>query len=555
MILRTWTLTAGALPERLLEAKAPQTGFTLPGAQALAAFAGLIGVEDAPQDAPAAPQGVPFDVPALLPDDVTGEVSLERELDLSALCGECAELRFSMLCGLGEALLAGPGEQPRRLCRFGDGPLVLDLTQALTGRGRVRVILRFDAARPAGICAPVGLHVMRGAALRHVTVCPQPARLLTCRAEIEALRPGSYRLEVLPCPAAPGDGDMPPARALTLRLDAGQTRPVEMTMSVPGDAFVPGTPFDAPCVRLTLREEATHALCDALTLMTGYTGAPAPFWLPLTPRECLTPPALLLERLSDIHADSVLLPAPAPDALYIALTRAGIAVRQIAAQEERARIARFPCVTFAEASREDLPSAGLSAWQLCGMTAYLRTPDPGMTPSELLAEAAGKPVNASRAQEVLGWLRAVAVRLRAEAARQGKATGALCAPGEWAQGDIRDALRTALAPTHLSALPLFGAWWTGARFSAALHAFIAAPQPSALRAEAVLEDAQGEALARFAADCPPGGGALGLIEARLPDSPCVLELTCRLLLGDTVIEESTLPVYVGERGPLEAAFA
>ena len=40
----------------------------------------------------------------------------------------------------------------------------------------------------------------------------------------------------------------------------------------------------------------------------------------------------------------------------------------------------------------------------------------------------------------------------------------------------------------------------------------------------------------------------------MPDTPCVLTLTCRLLSGDTVLEESTLPIYVGQRGPLEAAF-
>ena len=51
-----------------------------------------------------------------------------------------------------------------------------------------------------------------------------------------------------------------------------------------------------------------------------------------------------------------------------------------------------------------------------------------------------------------------------------------------------------------------------------------------------------------------GGGVLGVIEAQLPDVPCTLELTCRLLAGETAVETHALPVYVGERGPLEAAF-
>ena len=47
---------------------------------------------------------------------------------------------------------------------------------------------------------------------------------------------------------------------------------------------------------------------------------------------------------------------------------------------------------------------------------------------------------------------------------------------------------------------------------------------------------------------------MGVIEAALPDHPCVLELTTRLLHDGEAIEESTLPIYVGERGQLEAAF-
>ena len=45
-----------------------------------------------------------------------------------------------------------------------------------------------------------------------------------------------------------------------------------------------------------------------------------------------------------------------------------------------------------------------------------------------------------------------------------------------------------------------------------------------------------------------------MIEAQLPDYPCVLTLRCMLLSGERIVEESALPVYVGERGQLEAAF-
>jgi len=93
------------------------------------------------------------------------------------------------------------------------------------------------------------------------------------------------------------------------------------------------------------------------------------------------------------------------------------------------------------------------------------------------------------------------------------------------------------------------------RFSAALEAFIPACQyEDTLLAQAVLEDGEGNVLARLDAPCKPSGGYAGVIEAALPDHPCVLELTTRLLLGNDVIEESALPIYVGERGQLEAAF-
>ena len=556
--LRAWTLSADALPDRLLDARGADDAFTLPGAEELSAFADLLGAQEDEPPQPAQ-QSAPFDLPALLPEDVSGEASLSREIDFSALCGDRAVLRLSMVSGSGEALLSNPAwpdAPPRRLCRFGDGPLSIDLSDALRSQKRLRVTLRFDGRRPAGICGPVMLCVITDAMLGDVVLRPLPARLLSLDATVTVLRAGTYQLIAQPCPStAPDAQHMPPARAVSLRLCAGETRQVQLSMSVPGEAFVPGRPYAAPSVKLTLRREDTVAPCDSRALMYGYGGAPARSWLPLTPGECLLPPQMLLDRLADLHVTSVLMPVSAPDALYAALTRAGIAVRQIADESARARIARFPCVTFAEAERTQSPDPALCAWQLCGMTAYLRAPDPGMTPAELLAEAAGRPVDDHpRRQEVLAWLRAVCVRLRAEAIRQGRAGGPLCAPGEGQQDDIRDALRTALAPTHLSALPLYGAWWTGTRFSATVQAFVSGDEMRPLRAEVTLEDMQGGTLAHLEADCPAGGGVLGVIEAQLPDVPCTLELTCRLLAGETAVETHALPVYVGERGPLEAAF-
>ena len=128
------------------------------------------------------------------------------------------------------------------------------------------------------------------------------------------------------------------------------------------------------------------------------------------------------------------------------------------------------------------------------------------------------------------------------------------APGEAFAGDTQEALRTAFAPVHLSALPLCGAWWTGTRFSAALEAYFPADTENAPdTARCTLENDSGEALAEVNIPLRRAGYA-GVIDAQLPDTPCVLTLHCALMRGDKTLESSELPVYVGERGPLEAAF-
>ena len=65
---------------------------------------------------------------------------------------------------------------------------------------------------------------------------------------------------------------------------------------------------------------------------------------------------------------------------------------------------------------------------------------------------------------------------------------------------------------------------------------------------------EGEVLARHEAVCPPEGGDAGVLTAMLPEDPCVLQLSLRLMCGEDTLEESVLPVYVGARGMLEAAF-
>lgn len=600
-LMAGWRLH-GNLPERLTPADA-ESPFTLPGAQALAAFSGLLDGAPDTQQADEPDRGAPLSLPALIPEDVPGEATLSREIDFGALRGDRAVLTFDALCGRGDISLDGKrlasfdGAHPASFSPLTAAPcaLALDLTGALRLGRRQTLSLRFDSARPAGVPGVVMLRITRHAYFADVQLAPNAAqRTITVRTQITAEREGAYALHM----QTSADDDPTLCAAASLRLSAGQIRALDLTVNVPGDIFLPGKPYAAPAMKIQLwrkpdapqstqcpatrarrpfwrgtllrpRAEAPKggrgsrgALCDSVTLLCGYPGEAVRACLPLTPAECVSEPRALLDRLSALHIPGVFLPVPASDALYRGLTRAGIGVRQRTLGDEalRARLSRLPCVTFEEtpAARE-APSLIASAWQMSGVVGQQRAIDPCLTPAELLSEAAGRAVDPQEGsvQGILGWLRAVHVRMLAEAARQRRYAGMLCAPGEWDQPDIVDALRTALAPVHLSALPLCGAWWSGSQFSASLCAFIPPdlPQGAPLRAEASLEDEAGACLAHMEADCPRAGGDIGLICAALPDAPCVLTLTTRLIRGDALLEESTLPVYAGQRGPLEAAFS
>ena len=549
-LLSHWRLFADALPQ-MDDAPAPK-GFSLPGADELADFADLLGGEtgvEADGDTPDGqePRGVPFPLPGELPPQAEGCAELRREIDFGSLAGDHATLRFDLIAGRGEALLDG---EP--IGTFEDGPLTLDVTSALRRVRRQTLTLRFDGVRPAGVFGAAMLRVSRFARLQKLAVLPDAsAQTLTVRARVIAARGGEYALRATLCIK----GEASPAREVRATLLAGETRALELSMDAPCERFAAGKAYDAPALRVQLVRAEGGAICDEDTLLCGFAGTAPRLWLPLTRKECAESPERLVSRLREMHVSCVQVPASASETLLLALTRAGIAARLHAEGEERERLSRFPCAVFApeaEGEEDGMEEPALSAWRLCGMIAFARAADPALSPQELLFEAAGRAVETD-AQEVLAWLRAVLVRLRAEAMRQGQCAGALCLPGEWEQEDVADALRAALSPLHLSALPLYGAWWTMSRFSAALHAFVPA-QEGALRAVATLESEEGETLARAAFDCPPGGGRLGLIEAMLPDRPCVLTLHTRLLRGDTAIEESAIPVYVGERGPLQAAF-
>lgn len=579
-----WRLM-GELPDELADAPAP-AAFVLPGADALAGFSDLLG-EDAAPERTQAPSGAPFPLPAMLPEAMSGAASLCVIIDFGRLRGDHALLTFDALVGSGDVLLDG-----ERIASFGGAPyigplalapcaLALDLTGALhTGR-RQTLMLRFSPKRPAGVPGPVILRVTRDAFLRRAVLIPQSAeRRLLLRAEVFSDREGQYLLEAQPTGA--------PAAAVSLRVGERQMRTVELSVPMPGDLFVPGVPHDAPAIKLALYRRvppagpvAPHAhrralgllakrhapeapafarmkgaRCDSAALLCGYPGEAPRAWLPLTPQECLSPDVDLCARLAALGVSGVSLPMPVCDALYRELTRLGIGVRQFGADAEpmRGLLARYPCVSFA-AGQSAERSPAQTVWQLGGVVGQTRAAQPGVGDDALLEEAFGARVDplAPGVQAVLHWLCAVHVRLLGEAARQHRYTGALCAPGAWRDPDVADALRTALAPTHVSALPLLGAWWAGTGFSASICAFVGERYGSPLAAEAALETEDGETLASERFPCPPGGGPLGVLRAALPARACALSLHTRLMAGKMMVEESVLPVYVGERGPLEAA--
>lgn len=564
-LLSCWRISAPCLPEELLALES-KPAFSLPGVAELLDFADLLGepATKGTESISSVLPSAPFSLPACLPDALCGEASLTCEIDFGALVGDHAALTFSQLLGSGSILLGDTPIASFDSASAAPDDFPLDLTDALRRGRRETISIHFDGTRPAGICGPVFLTTTQDAALSRVALIPDAAaQTITVRVRIAADASGDYLLRALPIPSRPNDQPLP-AREIPLALAAGENSEASMTLSLPAAAFVPGKPYAAPVMKILLlrrRSKKSEILCDSSVLACGYPGPMPPAYLPLCKDDLLTPPEALIETLQEMHIPGVSLHMPAPESLYLHAARAGIGVIQQIQENDAQRdlLLRHPCLSFAPpAPAAQLVSPAAAAWQLCGMTGYSRAADEELSDRALLYEAAGRVLDPQDegVRGVLAWLVAVSVRLRCEAARQGRFSGALCEAGTWQHDDVSDAIRTALAPLHLSALPLCGAWWTGTRFSASLEAFI--PEGTGggkpLSALAVLEDEEGRELARLFMPCRAKGGYVGVIDAQLPEHPCTLELRTQLMCMDEVIEESTLPVYVGERGPLEAAF-
>ena len=558
--LTHWRIRAARLPERLTEDAPFDTAFRLPGADALSDFADLLGDAQETAEETTAEDGAPsgeeadFTLPAAIPDDVSGAVELTAELDFGALCADDAELTLELVRGKGRVLA---DDTP--LCAFQnpkDGLLRVPLTRALHAGRRQTIRLCFDASRPAGVLGPVNLHLTTCARLRDTALLPDAAAKTVClRATLAAMETGRYVLRA----RAACKGDVWPVHDLPVSLTAGEPQTVEMTLPLPAAPFVPGQTADGPSLRVQLFTQGRlGTLCDETTLLCGFGGQSASYDVPLLPSECLDPDALLA-RIGRMRLFGVRLDAPAPDCFYRTMTLAGVSVlHPFATETMRERLARHACVCLGDAPlprMRNLPA--LDAWLLCGLTACPRTPPADAAPAELLFEAAGRELDAQSPSiaAVLLWLRAVRVRLLAEAARQNRFSGALCPPGVWQDEDVFAALQTALAPTHVGALPLCGAWFAGSKFSADIRAFVDERDASDdLIVRAWLEDDDGKRLAALKRPCPPRGGEIGLLACTLPNEACVLTLCASLSKGGETIEQNQIPVYVGVKGMLEAAF-
>jgi len=296
-------------------------------------------------------------------------------------------------------------------------------------------------------------------------------------------------------------------------------------------------------------------LMDSRTIMTGYPGKMPEVFIPLMRDECVLAADELIGYAQKLHICALYAPCLVSDFIVRRAALEGIAI--LTASSGGASVMGPAVIPLPEAPPVKKISPAQACWQLCGMTLIPPVPDGQTTDDELLLEAAGRRMNTGTPNNALriAKLRALRIRLCAEASRQGHYTGALCMPGEWKEPDIAKALREALSPLHLSVLPARGAWWTQMMFSASIRAFIPEDMKNGMYAAQVqlLDENEGE-IASLYRDVSVQSDALGVLEGRLPDHACVLTLRARLLRSGAVVETQEIPVYVGERGPLEAAF-
>ena len=416
--LTQWTLYGEDLPERLLD-QDQKPSFTLPGADALSAFADLIGDEEKEQKT-SEPSGIPHTAGTLFDEDIAGCVCLKREIDFGEMQGDYAVLAFEHIAGSGSVRL---GEE--ELARFGtDHTLALRNAYDRTGmpcglcvdvtpwlmRGKPEMLeLRFDDAHASGVCGSAFLRVCSHAHLSHVSIQPDAnRRTMTLRTRITAHQAGRY---VLRAQVIPGEKEtaVPEARETDVILSVGDEKNLQISMDVAAPVFAPGKAYAAPAMKIQLfyRQENTRSdglACDDALLMCGY-GAPAPkVWLPVCVQQVHNEADKLIEKIRELGVFAVALDEPAPDGLYRALCHAGIAVIGHVSEEIRPLFTRYPCLTLSDfpPAKDDV-SLTAAAWQMTGSVAFPRAIDATLTTREMMDEACGRRLDLEQAcvQEAL----------------------------------------------------------------------------------------------------------------------------------------------------------
>ena len=563
-LLSGWTLTAAQLPERMI-AREENAAFVLPGADALSDFSDLLGFDSTEEKSCDPPQETAtFALPAMFPSDVTGWVALSREIDFGFLCAQRAVLEIDQLCGSGTISL---DEEMLLSFTSGAADLSLDLTEALHLSRKQTLTLRFNEAQNAGLPGMIALRATDAAHLDDVLLTPDFTRK-TLKASIafSADRSGLYAIRAACVP----DDEYPDMPWRESCVQVRQPGKAQATLSFSMDAprFEPGSPYDASLLKVELHmlhgNDNRHShLCDARSMMAGRPAASVQAYIPLTKEECRLDPDALIARAKAVNVPALFLPSPVSSLTYRRCTLDGIALLPYMPEDATlcAAVQSSPCaIPMKNAELEALraPSLASACAQLCSVVSSPVSFSDALSDEDLLWDAAGRRIDPTlpATQTTLKALRALFIRLRAESIRRGHSSGVLCAPGEWQDDAIFDALSSAFAPLHLSVLPLRGAWWAQSRFSASLHAFIPKEEQTGVyTVRAQLLDGEGRLLADFAADCPVTGGPVGVMDALLPDDACVLTLVSELLRSGSVVRRSEIPVYVGLRGPLEAAFS
>ncbi len=554
LLMRGWALRAQELPEEMEET--PSKGFALPGALSLREFSDLLGMDEGEQEETQAEgKEAVFSLPSMLPEGTRGEAALSREIDFGRLTGTRAVLEIDHLCGTGTIALGD-----KELLSFSGGMQVsLDMTDALRLRRKQTLTIRFDDAQQAGIFGTALVHTADSAYIEMLRLLPDAAhQTLAVEAVIRAERPGEYALRA--AIAGTQEETQHPWRETRVQMDRTGTQSVRFSLSMRAPGFQAGCPYEPPVLKATLsllpmNGKGLGMLADARTIMTGYPGDAPGAYVPITQEECALAPDELIARAKDMHISALSVPKKANSLLF---RRAALEGISLLADAPADAALHSPCAVR-KTDGQEMPAVSPAAacWQLCGIPSMPPVPDAQADDRDLLLDAAGRDVdiNDPKTEQTMEALRALMIRLRAEAARQGQYTGALCAPGEWREAQIAGAIKAAFKPLHLSVLPLRGAWWANSFFSAAVQAFI--PQEEmrgAYSAEAELLDGEGACIASFSRDVTWRDGTLGIIEGRLPEHACVLTLRARLRRSGAVVETQEFPVYVGVCGPLEAAF-